>query len=181
MSKGRESGKAHLILGGARSGKTEYALSEARKSGLEKWMIVTAVAEDLEMSDRIAQHQAERGADWVVVEERCELVAAMGRAARPDRILVVDCLTLWLSNLFFEQKDLRFESSRLVDSVSALGGPVIFVSNEIGLGLVPETRLGRAFRDAQGRLNQSLARACDAVTFVAAGLPLILKPGLPAR
>jgi adenosylcobinamide kinase/adenosylcobinamide-phosphate guanylyltransferase len=164
-----------LILGGARSGKTAYALALAQRSGLKKWMIATAASEDQEMSERIAQHKKERGLDWGLAEERIRLVDVLQTHARRDRIVVVDCLTLWLSNLAFEQFDLAAETSRLSEAVSSLDGPVIFVSNEIGLGLVPETRLGRSFRDAQGRLNQALAQACDKVTFVAAGLPLHLK------
>ena len=140
-------------------------------------MIVTAKVEDSEMRDRIASHRAERGADWGVVEERSDLVDCLRRLAKPGRIVVVDCLTLWLSNLFFAQRDIAAESSALAKYVGELDGPVIFVSNEIGLGLVPETSLGRAFRDAQGRLNQVMAQACDRVTFIAAGLPLILKTG----
>lgn len=177
MSRKRENGGSQLILGGARSGKTAYALSEARKTGLEKLMIVTAKADDSEMRDRIALHQAERGADWRVVEDRGDLVDELRRKSEPGCIVVVDCLTLWLSNLSLAQKDMSIQTSALAKCVRELAGPVIFVTNEIGLGLVPETSLGRAFRDAQGRLNQAMAQACDRVTFVAAGLPLILKSG----
>jgi len=138
-------------------------------------MIATAASEDQEMSERIAQHKKERGSDWELAEERIRLLDVLQTHAQRDRIVVVDCLTLWLSNLEFERFDLAAETSRLSEAVSSLDGPVIFVSNEIGLGLVPETRLGRSFRDAQGRLNQALAQACDKVTFVAAGLPLHLK------
>jgi adenosylcobinamide kinase/adenosylcobinamide-phosphate guanylyltransferase len=166
---------SRLILGGARSGKTAYALALASQSGLKKWMIATAGIEDQEMSERIARHKEERGPDWELAEERIRLVDVLRVRARRDRIVVVDCLTLWLSNLAFEQFDLPAETLRLSEAVSSFAGPVIFVSNEIGLGLVPETQLGRSFRDAQGRLNQALAQACDKVTFVAAGLPLHLK------
>ena len=164
-----------MILGGARSGKTAYALALAEKSGLNKWMIATAGTEDEEMCERIARHKNERGPDWELAEERIRLVDVLKMYARQDRIVVVDCLTLWLSNLALEQFDLSAETARLSAAVSSFDGPVIFVSNEIGLGLVPETRLGRSFRDAQGRLNQALAQVCDTVTFVAAGLPLHLK------
>lgn len=166
---------AHLVLGGARSGKTAYALTLATTSGLKKWMIATAGSEGAEMDERIAYHRKERGADWDLVEERIRLVDVLTSHARPDRIIVVDCLTLWLSNLAFDQFDLSAETVQLGQAVASFQGPVIFVSNEIGLGLVPETRLGRMFRDAQGRLNQILARACDEVTFIAAGLPIKLK------
>ncbi len=175
MTKNRDKKAAHLILGGARSGKTAYALSVAERTDLEKCMIVTAKAEDQEMIDRIAWHRAERSTDWLVVEESVYLCEALQRLARSDRVVVVDCLTLWLSNLFSEEKDWGFEAANLVDCIKSLKGTAIFVSNEIGLGLVPETHLARAFRDAHGRLNQILAETCQAVTLVAAGLPVVLK------
>jgi adenosylcobinamide kinase/adenosylcobinamide-phosphate guanylyltransferase len=166
---------AHLILGGARSGKTAYAMSLAIGSGLEKWMVVTAAADDPEMVDRIARHRAERGAQWRVIEEHIDILDVIQNEARPERVLVVDCLTLWLSNLSFRQFDLSLETTNLATAAARFPGPVILVSNEIGLGLVPDTGLGRSFRDAQGRLNQALAQTCKKVTFVVAGLPLALK------
>jgi adenosylcobinamide kinase/adenosylcobinamide-phosphate guanylyltransferase len=169
---------AQLVLGGARSGKTAYALCEAKKSGLEKWMVVTARADDSEMRDRIGAHRAERGRDWTVVEEPIDLLAVLEGLVRPGRIVVVDCLTLWLSNLLLERRELNVESARLGAAVKEMKGSAIFVTNELGLGLVPETRVGREFRDAQGRLNQAMAQSCGRVTFVAAGLPLNLKPGV---
>lgn len=165
----------HLILGGARSGKTGYALAVAEKTGLQKCMIVTALAEGLEMQDRIALHRAERSADWLVIEEPQDLCGALCRLAAPDRVVVVDCLTLWLSNLFFAQKDWAAEGAALASLIAGLGGKIILVSNEIGFGLVPEHPLGRAFRDAHGRMNQIIAKACDEATLVVAGLPLVLK------
>jgi adenosylcobinamide kinase/adenosylcobinamide-phosphate guanylyltransferase len=171
---------AHLVLGGARSGKTAFALAEAAKSSLEKWMVVTARPDDSEMQDRITAHRAERGSDWTVVEAPIDLMRVLEEVLRPDRIIVVDCLTLWLSNLLNAQKDLYAESARLAAGVKELEGRAIFVTNEIGLGLVPENQVGRAFRDAQGRLNQAMAKACETVTFVAAGLPLNLKLDIPA-
>ena len=165
----------HLILGGARSGKTAYALAVAEKTGLPKGMIVTALAEGPEMQERIALHRAERSADWLVVEEPQDLCGALRRLAGPDRVVVVDCLTLWLSNLFFAQKDWAAEAAALASLIESVGGEIILVSNEIGFGLVPEHPLGRAFRDAHGRMNQIVAKACDAATLVVAGLPLVLK------
>ena len=165
----------HLILGGARSGKTAYALSVAEKTGLRKCMIVTAIAEDQEMKDRIALHRAERSADWQVVEEPQDLCGALRRLVGSDRVVVIDGMTLWLSNLFFEQRDWAAETAALARLLEELGGGIILVSNEIGFGLVPDGQLGRAFRDAHGRMNQILAGACDAVTLVVAGLPFVLK------
>ena len=165
----------HLILGGARSGKTSYALSVAERTGLQKCMIVTAKADDQEMKDRIALHRAERSADWQVVEEPQDLCGALRRLVGSDRVVVIDCMTLWLSNLFFEQRDWAAETAALASLIERLGGGFILVSNEIGFGLAPVNDLGRAFRDAHGRMNQSVAKVCDDVTLVVAGLPLALK------
>ncbi len=164
-----------LILGGARSGKSRYAQKLAEDSGLTPLLIATATAGDDEMAERIKKHQAERGNRWRLIEEPFDLAGTLQRAAAPDTALVVDCLTLWLSNLMFKDADVEAAGEALATSLPGLKGPVIFVSNEIGLGLVPETALGRAFRDAQGRLNQKLAAVCENVIFVAAGLPLPLK------
>lgn len=169
-----------LILGGARSGKSHYAQKLAEACGKTPVLIATAAAGDDEMAERIEKHRAERAAHWRVVEEQIDLAGALAREAAADRVLVVDCLTLWLSNLMCAAKEADTAVSGLVAALARLDGPVIFVTNEIGLGLVPESKLGRAFRDAQGRLNQSLAAACETVLFVAAGLPLQLKPSAMA-
>ncbi len=165
-----------LVLGGARSGKSRYAQGLAEASGRQPLLIATAQAHDDEMARRIARHAADRGPKWAVVEEPIALAAALRREARLDRIVLVDCATLWLSNLLLRGDDLRAATDELVGSIAALAGPVIFVSNEVGQGIVPENALARAFRDAQGRLNQALAEACDAVVLVSAGLALRLKP-----
>lgn len=169
-----------LILGGARSGKSRYAQKLAEASGKTSVLIATADAGDDEMAERIEKHRAERAAHWRVVEEQIDLAGVLSREAAADRVLVVDCLTLWLSNLMCAAKDADTAISALAAALARLDGTVIFVTNEIGLGIVPESKLGRAFRDAQGRLNQSLAAACDTVLFIAAGLPLQLKPSAVA-
>ena len=168
-----------LVLGGARSGKSRYAEKLVAASGLSPVYIATAAALDGEMSERIAQHRDRRGGEWRTVEEQFALAQTIAREAQPGRILLVDCLTLWLSNLTFARRDIEAEQAGLVDVLSGCPGPVVLVSNEIGLGLVPETPLGRRFRDAQGRLNQAVAEAADRVLFVAAGLPLALKGAPP--
>ncbi|TAL77447.1 MAG: bifunctional adenosylcobinamide kinase/adenosylcobinamide-phosphate guanylyltransferase [Beijerinckiaceae bacterium] len=168
--------KSILILGGARSGKSRYAQKLAEASGKMPVLIATAAAGDDEMAERIEKHRAERSAHWRVVEEQIDLAGALVREAAADRVLVVDCLTLWLSNLMCAAKEADAAVSGLVAVLARLDGPVIFVTNEVGLGIVPNSKLGRAFRDAQGRLNQSLAAACEIVLFVTAGLPLQLKP-----
>ncbi len=164
-----------LILGGARSGKSRRALTLAEQAADQRVFIATAQALDDEMATRIARHKSERGAGWETIEAPLDLSDAIeqGSASRP--ICVVDCLTLWLSNLMHHERDLDRETDRLCMTLERVRGHVVLVSNEVGLGLVPETPLGREFRDAQGRLNQALAQVCDRVEFVAAGLPLTLK------
>jgi adenosylcobinamide kinase / adenosylcobinamide-phosphate guanylyltransferase len=165
-----------LVLGGARSGKSNYARSLAEASGRAPVFVATARAGDAEMAERIARHRAERAAHWRLVEEPLALVEALAREAARDRIVLVDCVTFWLANLLFEGADLDGETERLAACVAGLAGPAIFVANEVGLGIVPGTPIGRTFRDAQGRLNQRLAQSCNHVVLVAAGLPLVLKP-----
>ena len=164
-----------LVLGGARSGKSAYAERLCRESGLALCYIATATPGDAEMSERIACHRRERGPGWVTIEDALELPSALAREAGPDRAVLVDCLTLWLSNLIFAGRDASAETRALCAALANAPGPVVLVSNELGMGLVPETPLGRRFRDAQGRLNQAVAASAPAVVFVAAGLPLVLK------
>lgn len=165
-----------LVLGGARSGKSRFAeeLVEARGVGL---YLATAEAGDEEMAARIAKHRERRGELWETVEESRAVTEILAREARPDRPILVDCLTLWLSNLLFDEGDAGVEVKKLADLLQsgALRGPVVFVSNEIGLGVVPENRMSRLFVDAQGEINQLVAKLADRVILVTAGLPQILK------
>jgi adenosylcobinamide kinase/adenosylcobinamide-phosphate guanylyltransferase len=165
-----------LILGGARSGKSRFAQILAERSDKTPVLIVTATAQDDEMRARIDRHRAERGAAWRTVEEPTALAAALLRHARPERVVLVDCLTLWLSNLLLSGGDGAGATDDLTAVIAALRGPAIFVSNEVGSGIVPENALARAFRDAQGRLNQAIAAACDVLIVVTAGVPQVLKP-----
>jgi adenosylcobinamide kinase/adenosylcobinamide-phosphate guanylyltransferase len=165
-----------LVLGGARSGKSRYAQKLAEASGLKPVLIATAQAHDAEMALRIARHAALRDARWTLAEEPAALAEALRRETRKDRIVVVDCATLWLSNLLLQNDNLDVAAQHLAQGVAALSGPVIFVSNEVGAGIVPENLLSRAFRDAQGLLNQALAEACEAVVLLNAGIALCLKP-----
>jgi len=167
--------KAYLILGGARSGKSHRALTLAEAVGACPVFIATAEALDKEMTERIAYHQHERGLQWTTIEAPLDLCLAVEQAAQQGTVCLVDCLTLWLSNLMHNDRNIEAETAQLCDAISKSRVPVILVSNEVGLGLVPETPLGRAFRDAQGRLNQSVAKVCDHVEFIAAGLPITLK------
>ncbi len=165
--------RVSLILGGARSGKSARALALASEP--PHVFIATAEALDGEMRERIRLHKAERGAGWGLVEEPLELAAAIRANAAEGTTLVVDCLTLWLSNLIHHGRDVEAETGRLIAALAAAPGRVVLVSNEVGMGLAPMNALGREFRDAQGRLNQRIAGVADHVEFVAAGLPLVLK------
>jgi len=161
-----------LILGGARSGKTSHALRLAEATGQDLVMIATAQALDTEMEARIARHRAERGSRWRTLEAPLDLVGALEQI-EASQAVVIDCLTLWVSNLMHAELEVGGEAARLV---SALAGREVFlVSNEVGLGVVPDNALARRFRDIAGRLNQQVAAVADKVLFMAAGLPLVLK------
>lgn len=164
-----------LILGGARSGKSALAERLAAESGLDVVYIATATAGDGEMAERIAHHRSRRPAYWELVEEPLHLAAALRGAASPRRCLLVDCLTLWLNNAIVDEACFQQERSALLETLPALPGRVILVSNEVGMGIVPLGELTRRYCDEAGRLHQALAQLCDRVAFVAAGLPLILK------
>jgi adenosylcobinamide kinase / adenosylcobinamide-phosphate guanylyltransferase len=164
-----------LVLGGARSGKSAFAERIIAESGLARVYLATATADDGEMQDRIAHHRNRRGPDWTTVEEPLALIDALTQVSRPGSAILVDCLTLWLSNLMLAGRDPDVETKRLTRFLGVAANPVVLVSNEVGLGIVPESRLGRDFRDAQGRLNQAVASVVSNVVFVAAGLPLWLK------
>jgi adenosylcobinamide kinase / adenosylcobinamide-phosphate guanylyltransferase len=168
-------GGSIVVLGGARSGKSSFAERLASESALARVYIATATADDDEMRARIAHHRARRHDGWSTVEEPLDLVPVLMREAVAGRAVVVDCLTLWLSNLMHAERDVDAAADRLAAWLPGAGGLVVLVSNEVGLGLVPDTPLGRRFRDAQGRLNQAVAAVADNVVFVAAGLPLWLK------
>jgi adenosylcobinamide kinase/adenosylcobinamide-phosphate guanylyltransferase len=165
-----------LVLGGARSGKSRIALQVAESASPERTYIATAQAFDDEMRERIAQHRMERDASWRTIDAQLELCDALRDVTAPGKAVLVDCLTLWLSNIVLADRDPEPETERLVQSIREARGPLVLVSNEVGHGIVPSTPLGRRFRDAQGRLNQRVAEACDAVVFVAAGCPILLKP-----
>ena len=166
-----------LVLGGARSGKSRYAERLVEDAALGGTYCATAEARDAEMAERIAAHRVRRGPFWRTVETPLALAPAIAAAAAPQRPVLVDCLTLWLSNLLMAGRQPDAEASVLCRALHEAAGPVVLVSNEVGLGLVPETPLGRQFRDAAGRLNQEIAALADRVVFITAGLPLVLKEG----
>ncbi len=165
-----------FILGGARSGKSAFAQQRAIASGLPVVYLATAQAGDAEMVERIARHRADRPADWGLVEEPLALAAALRTHAAANRCLLVDCLTLWLSNLLaVGDERLAVEIDALLDALPTLPGCILLVSNEVGQGIVPANPLARRFRDEAGRLHQKIADRCDRAIFIIAGLPLILK------
>ncbi len=171
-------GSLSVVIGGARSGKSRFAEGLVRASGREKLYIATAEAWDDEMRARIAQHQADRGADWVTVNAPLALCDALAQVPA-DVVVLVDCATLWLSNHLLAEHDLGAESAALLAALAVCKSPVVVVTNEVGLSVVPDNALARAFRDAQGRLNQDLAAQAGLVVAVWAGLPLVLKGALP--
>ena len=162
-----------LVLGGARSGKSAYAerLIEAAPG---PWLyLATAEAWDDEMRARIALHRSRRSGDWITRDVPTALAAAIAESRGP---VLVDCLTLWLTNLLLADADLGAETETVVAACRGARGPLVLVSNEVGLGIVPDNALARRFRDAAGRLHQALAAECDRVVLTVAGLPLIVKP-----
>jgi adenosylcobinamide kinase/adenosylcobinamide-phosphate guanylyltransferase len=164
-----------LVLGGARSGKSRHAEAMVESRPGASVYLATAQAGDSEMAARIAAHRARRGGRWSTVEEPLDVVAALSGACGPDRAVLVDCLTLWLSNLLGAERPVGIECGRLLAALPELAGPVVFVSNEVGQGVVPDNALARAFVDHAGRLHQDLAAAAQRVVFMTAGLPHELK------
>lgn len=172
-----EAATSVLVTGGARSGKSRFAQHLLETSDRALVYLATAQAFDDEMTDRIDRHVAARDPRrWRTLESPFGLVETLGDASDGGSAVLVDCLTLWLSNLMLRGDDLDAATDRLVSLLPRLRGPVVLVTNEVGSGIVPDTAVGRAFRDAQGRLNQAVAAACTSVVLVAAGLPLTLKP-----
>jgi adenosylcobinamide kinase / adenosylcobinamide-phosphate guanylyltransferase len=164
-----------LLLGGARSGKSAHGEALVLASGLRPVYLATAQALDAEMAERIHRHREARAAVWLTVEEPLRLPETLAEHARADRAVLVDCLTLWLTNLMVARRDPAEASDRLLATLAAPAGPVVLVSNEVGLGVVPQGAMSRAFVDHAGRLHQRIGAVADRVRFLAAGLPLDLK------
>ncbi|MGH2875993.1 MAG: bifunctional adenosylcobinamide kinase/adenosylcobinamide-phosphate guanylyltransferase [Solirubrobacteraceae bacterium] len=166
-----------LILGGVRSGKSRYAEELATTHNGPVAVIVTATAGDEEMADRIAAHRARRPKHWRVLEEPIAVGHALLELARPGSVVIIDCLTLWLTNILLQSdaRMLRDESDTLLGAIRSATGSVILVSNEVGSGIVPINELARRFTDAAGSLHQRLAQVCDQVVWMVAGLPLTVK------
>ena len=160
-----------LVTGGARSGKSRYAQELAESLGSERVYLATGQAFDQEMADRIARHQAERGPGWRTVEAPLQVAEHLGEAP----VVLLDCLTLWLSNLMHAERDLALERRALVEAVAAAENDLVLVTNEVGLGIVPMNPMARRFRDEAGWLAQDLAQVCDTVVLCVAGIPMKVK------
>ena len=163
-----------LVLGGARSGKSRYAerLIESQGNGL---YLATAQPTDAEMRSRISEHRLRRGEVWETIEEPHDIVEVISREARPHRPILVDCLTLWLTNIILINKNIDVEIDNLCALANSLDFPVVFVSNEVGQGVIPDNALARQFSEWAGKMNQKIAGVSDRVVLVTAGLPQILK------
>ena len=168
-----------LILGGCRSGKSRHALELAEQSGLQdKLFLATCQAFDPEMQERIAKHQRERGPGWTTVEEPLDIPGLIERRSCPSSLILLDCLTLWVSNLLMEDKDeawIHAQLDRLEQGLQAASGPVLVVSNEVGQGIVPDNPMARRFRDLVGWVNQRVAAKANRVVWMVAGLPMWVK------
>jgi len=170
-----------FYVGGARSGKSRLAQARAESLPGEPVYLATAQALDTEMHQRIARHRADRDPRWRTVEVPLALPQALRTHDGAGRILLVDCLTLWLSNLMLAGHDLPAARCALIEALACAEATLILVANEVGLGIVPDNALARAFRDEAGHLNQAVAAAADEVDFVAAGLALVMKPATAGR
>ncbi|MBX4953475.1 bifunctional adenosylcobinamide kinase/adenosylcobinamide-phosphate guanylyltransferase [Rhizobium binae] len=164
-----------LVLGGARSGKSRFAENLVTASGLERHYIATGRAWDEEMQARIDQHKADRGSSWTTHEEPLALAERLAAIDGAGRAILIDCLTLWLTNLMMEGCDTALQAAALAAWLPQAKARLVIVSNEVGLGIVPENRMAREFRDHAGRLHQMIAAKAGEVYFIAAGLPLKMK------
>ncbi len=175
MSEANRLEAVSLVLGGARSGKTAFAERLVLDSGLKPVYIATGRAFDEEMSERISIHQDKRGKAWETVEEPLALADTLQQTAISGRAVLVDCLTLWVTNLMMAEADVMRECEEVISVLPQLKAPVVFVTNEVGLGIVPDNPMAREFRDLAGTVNQRIAIASQRAWFIAAGLPLVLK------
>ncbi len=168
-----------LALGGARSGKSSWALRYVERNFRSRFFLATAEVLDEEMAERVRLHRESRGPEWRLLEEPLDLPGALRTRCSPADAVLVDCLTVWLSNVMLKEGRGRvpFYRESLLETLSARTKSVVLVANEVGMGVVPEHPLGRAFRDEAGVLNQAVAQSADRVVFLAAGLPLWLKGG----
>ena len=168
-----------LILGGAKSGKSSFALNVCNSLNKKRILLATAQAFDQEMEERIRRHQAERGSGWHTIEEPLQVAETIVSLDSKDTVILLDCLTLWLNNLYMEygedQETIDEAIENLARQLADIRGVVIVVSNEVGMGIVPDNQLSRTYRDTAGSANQRIARLAGKVVAVLAGLPIVLK------
>lgn len=170
-----DTSRSVLVLGGARSGKSRFAEDLVKAAGGQAHYIATGRAWDDEMRERITHHRDRRGEEWITHEAPVDIVSVLREIDAPDNVVLIDCLTLWLTNLMMEEADIEAAFSLLEQHIGKARARLIFVSNEVGLGIVPENRMAREFRDHAGRLHQRVAAIAGEVYFIAAGLPLKMK------
>jgi len=168
-----------FIIGGCRSGKSKYALDTAEQMpGDKKIFIATCLPKDDEMKQRIARHQKQRSQTWTTVEEPVHLHASITKISRNATVILVDCLTLWVTNIMLEaaeEQKIENQTSKLINALATAECPVILVSNEVGTGIVPENQLARQFRDVMGQVNQTVAHYANKVVWMVAGIPVSIK------
>lgn len=167
-----------LVIGGAASGKSRFAEGLCVQSGRSKIYVATAQVYDDEMAQKVTAHLAQRGTDWTTIEAPIDVASALAKA-RADDVVLLDCATLWLTNVILGEHDIEVETTNLLAAILPCPAPVVIVSNEVGQGIVPDNALSRKFRNAQGQLNQTLAAQAGLVVAVMAGLPLALKGAIP--
>lgn len=167
--------KVTFVLGGARSGKSSFAENLVLNKGLKPIYLATGRAYDDEMVDRIDAHKERRGGNWEAIEEPLALSDALMQTDFEGRAILVDCLTLWVTNLMMAGADVKVECEQLANTLKKINVPVVLVSNEVGLGIIPENKMAREFRDYAGFVNQSIAKIADEAYFIASGLPIKLK------
>jgi adenosylcobinamide kinase/adenosylcobinamide-phosphate guanylyltransferase len=170
--------KLTLVLGGAASGKSVFAESLVQDAGLRQIYVATSQVYDEEMAQKVMQHRDQRGDNWTTIEEPIAVADALNVATK-DAVVLIDCATLWLTNLILGDHDVAQQTGALLDAIDACPAPIVIVSNEVGQGIVPDNALSRQFRNAQGKLNQDIAAKADLVVAVMAGLPMVLKGQLP--
>lgn len=170
--------KLTFVLGGASSGKSAFAESLVVKSQAPRVYLATSRIYDAEMRTKVADHIQSRGPDWQTIEEPRDMAAALAKVPA-DHVVLLDCASMWLTNVIMDEADLALETQIFLRAIAKCAARVVVVSNEVGMGVVPDTPLGRQFRDAQGKLNQELAEISDLAVMVVAGMPLTLKGTLP--
>lgn len=164
-----------LILGGEKSGKSEFALKEGERFGVRRAFLATAEGFDDELRERIERHRIARGKDWVTIEEPLRVSEVISNIEMDFDVIVLDCLTIWLGNLFHHGLDVNGETFRLLDVISKRKTNIVIVSNEVGLGIVPENDMARRFTTALGNLNKEVAKISDKVIFMVSGIPITIK------